>query len=502
MREWRMFTLLERFFGLFQKNLAINGATKNEKIQKTSTGLKTRYAQTYNFLNRALFENASRHGTSAFRLGFIPQSVSDHLPIAASIETEKKTAISLISWNLLADTHLYNNFMNVTGTCEFFDAIQQNFHENIYCTPGSAKQNKLYHYFSELARFLYENLDVNTVTISPELLEKFSDITYFDQYPSHLARSRNPTVVERKKISVLDARRKMGAILLDTSHPNHHEFRLAIQHSLELYHHIEYGALRWENRFPIIQNNQSLIEQLRNTDFLCFQECTAPEDFKKIELPHTMITHRINQTTNDHCVLAYDEKKFRLIDTVTGALSGHKPFIIGKFQNIITDEFIILGSIHYPGDNHRYTNEILEAIEALKTSPNEKKIDFFVAGDYNHTQEFFQQEECLRMHYPQLGTMAGSDYGNINNAIDAILTGYENSSSLCVERIRNLPIAVPADSIPFKVHFLENNQLSEQASPSFWKPVQREVSQQTAEESHISEAFPASSATLSSRPSI
>ncbi len=456
-----------------------------------------KYATTYDFLNRALFENASRRGTSAFRFGLIPQGISDHLPILANIETTKKTTFSLVSWNLLADVHLYNNFMNVTGIKEFFCAIQEVSNNNIYCLNGSEHQNKLYHYFSELAHFLYENKAAAPIEFNKKLLEEFSETTSLDLYPSHLVRSRSPEAEEKNKIAVITSRKKMSEILLNSSHPKHNEFCLAIQHSLELYHHIKYGALKWENRFSIIKNNQSLITSLQKTDFLCFQECSAPEDFRKVYLSQEWITHKINETTNDHCVLAYNQKKFRLIDVVKGALAGNKPFIFGKFENIETSERIIIGSIHHPGGNHSCISEIIEAVETLRNPPDQK-IDFFAAGDYNHSQEFFNDNYYI-MNYPKLGTMAGSDYGNINKAIDAVLTSSDYRGHIHVERVSNLPLAAPAETTPPKVRFYKDNALCTHASPSFWKTVQREVSLQAVIKSDITKAFGVSSATLAPR---
>lgn len=470
-----------------------------------------KHASTHDLLNQALFENAVRRGTSAFRFGLIPQGTSDHLPITASIETTGKTTFSLMSWNLLADVHLYNNFMNVTGTKEFFCAIQEVSNNNIYCLNGSEQQNKLYHYFSELAHFLYENRTDNTINFTAELLKKFSDAAFFDFYSSHLARSRSAETAEKNKIAVITSRQKMSKILLDSSHPNHHEFCLAIQHSLELYHHIKYGALKWENRFSVIQQNQRLIASLQNADFLCFQECTAPEDFKKIQLSQTWITHKVNQGTNDHCALAYNQQKFNLIETIKGALGSHvdqhgkiiegnKPFILGKFENIETREHLIIGSVHHPGGNHQCINEILAAVKTLQ-GPLDQAIDFFIAGDYNHTQEYFTDNRCT-LHYPTFGTMAGSDYDNTNKAIDAVLTSSTKNCCLHVERAAVLPLAAPAEAIPVKVHFYKNAVLSEYASPSFWKPVQRTILLQDIVKHEFIKALGTSSAIFAPRISL
>lgn len=455
------------------------------------------HASTNDFLNQALFDNAFRRGVSAFRFGLIPQGASDHLPISAKIETTEKMTFSLVSWNLLADDHLYNNFMNITGTKELFSAIQEISNTNIYCVNGDEQQNKLYHYFSELAHFLYENKTDSTINFNKDLLKKFNDITSFDLYPSRLARSRTKEVEEKNKIAVINSRQKIGEILLDSSHPNHHEFRLAAQHSLELYHHIKYGALKWENRFSIIKNNKNLIAALQKTDFLCFQECTEPEDFRKIPISQDWITHKISNATNDHCVLAYNQQKFKLINTTKGALEGNKPFILGKFENIETHERVIIGSIHHPGGNHQSMNELLEAVETLRQPPDQA-IDFFMAGDYNHTREYFNDDRCA-MHYPKVGTMAGSDYNNMNKAIDAVLTSSASCCRVHVDRVAELPPVAPIDPAPVKVHFYKNARLSEYASPSFWKPVQRKILLHDIVRNKLIETFGASSAVFAPR---
>ena len=509
----RMLSAVKSFFSSpsIKRNKNVEKPPIISDIKKKSFKVVEKYATTYDFLNHALFENASRRGVSAFRFGLIPQGASDHLPIAATIETSGKTIFSLVSWNLLADVHLYNNFMNVTGTKEFFCAIQTISNNNIYCLDGCEQQNKLYHYFSELAHFLYEKKSTRAIEFNAQLLQEFNDVEFFNLYPSHLARSRTPEIAEKNKLAVVTSRKIMSEILLDSSHPEHYEFRLAIQHSLELYHHIKYGALKWENRFPVIKNNQGMIASLKKSDFLCLQECTEPEDFKKIHLPHAWITHKINAATNDHCVLAYNQQKFKLIDTVKGALGsyfdksgkiieGNKPFIFGKFEHIETGERMIMASIHHPGGNHHCMSEILEAIKTLRSSPDQT-IDFFVAGDYNHTQEFFNDSRYA-MNYPKLGTMAGSDYGNINQAIDAVLSDHASAGRVHVERVAHLPLAAPAEIAPSKVHFYKNGILSEHTSPSFWKPVQREVSLEAIKKSDFEKAFGVSSATFAPRISL
>lgn len=183
-------------------------------------------------LEKNLANSAFRRGTSAHRLGLIQEGISDHLPIQMSIQQEK-TILNIISWNILADAHLYNNFMNITGTSELLAAINN---DNIY--GGHEGSNKLYHYFSELGPFLYDQRQNNhAITFNKDLLEQFNSV---QQSCSLLTRSRDPVKTKENIVYAERSRAAIAEILLDMAHEHAHEFKLAIQHSVDLIYHIKH----------------------------------------------------------------------------------------------------------------------------------------------------------------------------------------------------------------------------------------------------------------------
>lgn len=428
-------------------------------------------------LEKNLAASAFMRGTSAHRLGLIPEGVSDHLPINVSIKHHAKNT-SIISWNLLADAHLYNNFMNITGTQQLLAAISEN---NIY--GGNENNNKLYYYFSELGQFLYDNrINEQIITLDKALLEKFNSL---EQYGSLLTRSRDPNSTQSKIDQAKQSRDAIAKLLLDKEHKDAHEFQLAIQHSVDLIYHIKHdkGALKWCNRLEKLKANNELVSMLNSTDFLCLQECTNPADLQVLLPNKTCLTHRINNTTSDHCVLFYDSAQYKLIgEPLFCELdNGKKPCIIARFKHIQLGHELIVGSVHHPGGEHHLIDDIHSKVNRLKTTA-EENIEFYLPGDYNHTHAFFNQQQPSSQHhliYPTLGTMAGADYGNINKSIDAVLTN-TNPNQINVERIHCVPVSKPA-ALPLKVHFKDENTYRPTARSSYSVPVQRYVSNEEAE---------------------
>ena len=419
-------------------------------------------------LEKKLSGSAFRRGTSAHRLGLIQEGISDHLPIKMLAENDTRST-SLISWNMLADAHLYNNFMNITGTLKLLATLPEN---NIY--RGAENSNKLYYYFSELGQFLYDNRINDVITLDKKLLEQFNTLP---KYESKLALSRDQATAIEKRSLVKEARAAIAAILLDSEHDDAHEFQLAIQHSVDLIYHIndDRGALKWRNRFNQLTANQPLIKTLRDTDFLCLQECTNPDDLHSLLTNKQCLRHRINTNTSDHCVIFYDPEKFKVINSpVFFALDhGKKPCIIARFENKETGIPLIVGSVHHPGGRENHLHEIIQEINKLKKDPNEA-IEFFLAGDYNHTREFFGQQSHPELFYPNHGTMAGNDYGNINNSIDAVLSNVQ-ASEIRIELVSFLPLSPPVE-MPLRVHFKVEDTYRSIASPSLDLPVQRVIS--------------------------
>ncbi len=421
-------------------------------------------------LERNLAGCAFRRGTSAHRLGLIQEGVSDHLPIKILAKNGTEST-SLISWNMLADEHLYNNFMNISGTSELLANLAPN---NIY--GGVENRNKLYYYFSELGQFLYDKQINDVITFDRKLLEQFNSL---QKYESRLAKNRDPQKATENQILVKESRDAIAKTLLDSEHKDAHEFQLAIQHSVDLIYHInhELGALKWSNRFKKLKENKSLIEKLSDTDFLCLQECTNPTDIQSLLPNKESLVHRINQDTKDHCVIFYDPKKFEVIGPpfFCALDNNKKPCIIARFKNKETGMELIVGSVHHPGGKANHLHDIIEKINTLKTSPDEE-IECFLPGDYNHTRRFFDNP---KLFYPKLGTMAGNDYGNMNNSIDAVLSNVQ-VSQIDVERISDLPLSPPVE-MPLRVHFKDEGTYRSSASPSFDLPVQRVISIDEAE---------------------
>jgi hypothetical protein len=397
-------------------------------------------------LEQLLQESAFRRGTSTHRLGLIPQGISDHLPITICTK-HQHTSTTLLSWNMLADVHLYNNFMNISGTEQLVAAISTS---NVY--GGHAQRNKLYYYFSELGQFLYDQRKDNYIEVSHAILAQFS-------------------ALEQCK---MESRQEIAAILLN--HPNTHEFKLAIQHSVDLIYHIqhEHGALKWQNRLAHLKNNSALCKALSDADFLCLQECTNPSDIQALVEHKTALTYRINDKTNDHCALFYDNQQFEIIGEPRYCAldNGKKPCIMARFKHRTQGHELIVGSVHHPGGNHHCIAQLIDYMNPLKISPDED-IACYLSGDYNHEKAFFQEHIApgYQLLYPRLGTMAGNDYDNINKPIDAVLTNI-SPSAITLERIQDLFIPQPAD-LPLRIHFSD-------FAPSFELPVQGVVSHEEA----------------------
>jgi hypothetical protein len=441
-------------------------------------------------LEEKLTHSAFRRGTSAFRLGLIPTGPSDHLPLIAKIKHQEQANLTLLSWNLLADDHLFNNFMNISGIRLLADILKEHYPEgNSYYNQ---QENKLFYFFAELAQYLYKNQANNRIHVTKKLLQEFIAIK---NQSSNLARSRDPKIAEEKIKQVENARAEIIALFckaLALNFSQAHELQLAIKHSLEMIHHIEnpQGALKWVNRLQHIKDNSALIDQLQNSDFLCLQECTKPDDIvcllKTDEKEFRSITFRVDERTNDHCALIYDNKKFALIgEPIKYALENKKPCIFAKFQDRNTDQCFIMGSIHHPGGKHNLLEDLLKQAASFKQAPDEK-INFYILGDYNHTENFFKHPNLI---YPAQGTMAGCDFGNINCPIDALLTNH-NASAIDLQLAVGLSVSTPAQRLPLVVQFESSEKI---AYPRFFQMVDREI--EKAFDPELTQSFGTSNAT-------
>ena len=214
-----------------------------------STAIKERAEK----LETQLSESAFRRGTSAFRLGLVPMGISDHLPIEITLRSSQGQSLSMISWNLLSDDHLYNNFMNISGGKLLLKAKRQKMPAG--CCYADNGRDQMKHFFSEIAQYLYAQQIRGLITVNREVLQKFISL---NSQPSRLARSRSSDKLAEKRRHVESSRAHLVAMLLDEQHPQAHEFKLAIRHCLELIHHIksDKGALKWANRYKSLKENK------------------------------------------------------------------------------------------------------------------------------------------------------------------------------------------------------------------------------------------------------
>ncbi|MDF1646053.1 MAG: hypothetical protein P1U61_03590 [Legionellaceae bacterium] len=420
-------------------------------------------------------QHAFRYGTSAFRFGLIPQSVSDHLPITAELPLGTDS-IKMLSWNLLADEHLFNNFMNISGR----DYLERALLKKLEDKENNIYNKAIHHLLAEIAQYLLSSEENGEINITRELLNHFIPN---NAQPSRKAHSDIPEVAQEKTRQVEEARSCLVDILCDSNDSNAHEYQLALKHCVELIYHIKSpdGALHWTNRFNRLTQNQEAIEELAAQDILAFQECTNPNDMENLlKKSHeqsrniTFIQHNLSRTgqSTDNVVLAFDTDKYQLVQQETptnplkSSFKGKKPALYCKLQDIRTGKIFIVGSIHHPGDKHDLRHEIEESVAQLQEE--DTTIPFYIAGDYNHTAEQFacNTEYCAQEHttlfYPtNNGTMAGSDYHNTNEAIDAIM-----SNQVLTDRIRVSPsiILSPPAPTPLHVHialFEQPNQTHE-----------------------------------------
>ncbi len=406
--------------------------------------------------------HAFRYGSSAFRFGLIPEGVSDHLPIVSEVSVGERK-VKLSSWNLLADEHLFNNFMNITGS----DLLRADLDVRLDGQKNNIYHNAMYHLFAEIAQYLYKHANEDgRLDITKALLEGFLSTK---TQPSRLTRSRNPDTVTEKTKQVEDARQVLIRMLCDVSHEHHHEYQLALKQSLELIYHIQSpgGALKWENRFRRFCEHEAAVAELLDQDILALQECTNPSDIEGLFNERAgknmaFICHNTSRTghSTDNVVLAYNTNRFKLVtdesitNPVFGSFEGKKPALYCKLEDLETKEQFIVGSIHHPGGPHDLRHEILETVNELQAGQSD--MPYYIMGDYNHTQKQFNRlssesiaAEQYHMLYPvQTGTMAGSDYGNSNRTIDAILSNRTADVEVS-EQVRTVPPALTALSVAF-----------------------------------------------------
>ncbi len=429
-------------------------------------------------LKRTLTTSSFRRGISTERFGLLLQAPSDHLPISAVIHRKKGGNLNFASWNLFADQHLHWVFAQVSGL-EYLNKVVKREcpDENIYC---EGKYNNLNFFFLELTQFLAKKKEKSDIKISAEMLRPFILVENQD---SRLIKAVDPLniqkqiqLVEKARIDIIEL--FIRALRLESpnkdapecAHAN--EIELAIKHSLEVSYHItdDKGALRWANRFKLIQDNKKLAHRLGALDFLCLQECTKPTDMFSLFDParYNMLSHRVNPQTNDHCVIIYNKNRFTILAPapVLNAIDNAKPYIFAKFQEIDTGKTFVVGSIHHPGGDAGHNRlPMLQEIAIQLSDPTAPATPFYILGDYNHTKDFFSPDmpEGTNIFYPTIGTMSAADYGNANKAIDAIMTN-DNPESIEVDILSELSDAVPAPPLPFQIDFVRRKPMAAASS--------------------------------------
>ena len=421
-------------------------------------------------LQKAFTDSAFRVGTSLFRLGLIPSNVSDHLPIDIHAEINNEEH-QILSWNMLSDEHLFNNFMNISGIETIHDAMHDILGDNnIY-----KKKHMEYHFFAELSQFLYEkkNNDQRTITIDEHVLKAFCNV---DLHGTRIL-GRSPTDEQKKEVVL--AREAFLALYSTENKIMSHEVRQSIRHALEMIYHIKDGALPWDKRLEYLKSNKKLLGNILGKELLMFQEVTKPGDLVALLNPSDehhikMVCHNSNPNgiSKDNCVLMYDERRYELIGDPTTGDIHKKPYIFALLRDKKNNQSFIAASIHHPGGNTDCRQQYLDLVSKMRTECNDPGICYMIAGDYNHTAHQFNlisnkaeaTDRLATMFYPDKGSMAGNDYGNLNHGIDGVMSNLSDEK-IHVSVAEPLMTSKPADPMPYAIHFYSKDTLEYQAGP-------------------------------------
>ena len=234
--------------------------------------------------------------------------------------------------------------------------------------------------------------------------------------------------------------------------------------------------MQWKTRFKLIKENIPLQLRMQRMDFICLQECTNPASFLKLLNPsdnrYQALSYSVDPVVQDHCVILYDAQKYILDFQIDYALEGKKPAIFARFYpKGRPEQAFVIGSIHHPGGPHNRMSDLFEQVNRLHTHPD-APLDYFMLGDYNHPAAFFHDlPEGMNTIFTQTGTMAGSDYGNTNQAIDGLSTNLAESA-VHIEQINLLPMACPASAdIAIEFVRIAETVVSSESSPRFFRQV-------------------------------
>lgn len=412
-------------------------------------------------LKEKLEQSAFRKGISPAIQGIMKLAPSDHVPITVNFD-----GTSLASWNLLSDEHTSNFFLDV--------GRKKHFIEHPLRTDG--KKISWGSVLEKLGLFILENSfkdkeNIYQIQITSELLNKFVEAQRqrAQKLQNHLNSISGENNIKQalskieKAINNIKDAEELVALLTDTKHTQHDDFKNSLIHIIELSYSIHYGFVRWENRLNKIRENKRLLTNLVSHEILCFQECTNPKDMlnllqywseeNQLDKKFSMISYAVENNSKDNCVIIYDQNKYLLEDYEYFGLSFNsatqqytKPCILAKFHSLNNQNSFIVGSIHHPGGRVSELSSILEKVKILDTN-----IPVIVLGDFNHEDIFFRndlKDSKFSMVMPRSGTMAGFEYGNNNKAIDGALTN--SLQPVKVDLLQQYPFAEQV-TLPIKI---------------------------------------------------
>jgi len=422
-----------------KKSKVVTSTTSTSKINislESEVSLSPSSLKDRVHLQRKL-SNPARHGVNTSVYGLVTLGISDHLPITFNFLN-----YNVLSWNMLANTHLYNALHNVTGLQDLTKS----------CSDANSYKRRMIHFLADFSRFIMKtNQDGNgEIKLSTVL---------FDEYIKMKADNAKPEEKDKLKKDLAELR---DVIMEDKNTYAH-----TINHAVSIVYQIEHGEL--SKRTALLLENKKLLSDMVKKDIICLQECTNPDEILKMlngnGQKFNMIKHRVNEhrSNTDHCVIIYNSEKLEISSknsqpqVIKGALdtrpdgSGGKPYIMARFKDTNGEEFIA-GSIHHPGGGKNELEHLNTEMESLKISKNEE-IPIFSAGDFNNADvkinEMLNQtaadKKNLALTYitTNEGTMAGPDYGNQNLSIDGVISTESNITVKVPESARQ--IARPLD---------------------------------------------------------
>ena len=334
---------------------------------------------------------------------------SDHHPV--SVLTH---GIKIFSWNMLAHTHRYNQFLNIQEGPLIFQARQ------------TAGQTRVHVFYSKLAAHLQETLkdrpELQDLTDGRLLSYKDPDIkrALFD--------SIFPTGIEDfdtvfQEVQVLGSEAEF-------------EFLVACGEALYWDRSIHGGYLDIEKRRENLKSDTLLITKMREHEILTLQECYDPQTVLKLinqnNNRYSLLRYQVpskNNSNDDNCCIIYDHTQWNLENSASFALEKKKPCILAIFTSRVDpSQKINVGSIHHPGAKpahfKSYTLEILDQLKNL--GPTFRLRDpIAILGDFNatvqshsHANHDKQLKSNFNFYPPPRPTMRGLDHNRFFTAID------------------------------------------------------------------------------------